>query len=51
MRSIIGTHYTQSDRLDRDQNADFKAALETVDPLMHLWGLGYDVSGAKVVSR
>lgn len=50
-RKIIeGTRYTQADAADRDQAADFAAALRTPDPLAHLHGLGYDCSTARVRS-
>lgn len=46
LRVIEGTRYTQA--ADRDQSADFAAALGTANPLMHLHGLGYDCSSARV---
>ena len=46
---IAGASYHQADRLDRDQAADFAAALKTTDPLLYLWRLGYDCSQARLV--
>lgn len=48
-KAIQGDRYTQADRLTRNRNADHLEALATDDPLMHLHGLGYDVSTASVV--
>jgi hypothetical protein len=52
-RMIQGTRYTQADVWTRDQQADFAEALtgrSDYEALMHLHYLGYDVSGAKVVT-
>lgn len=48
-RTIAGLRYTQAAR--RAQSVDIEDALRSTEPLMHLWRLGYDVSGARVVSR
>ena len=52
MRIVTGTRYTQADRLDRDQAADFARVLadhrDDGDALNALHALGYDCSDARI---
>ena len=52
MRIVTGTRYTQADRFDRDQEADFARVLadcrDDGDALNALHALGYDCSSARI---